>query len=255
MTDFYSLTGKTALVTGGASGIGLETVKRFIASGAKVVMADLNDASGLADELGAAFVKCNVTDEVQVKEAMQYAVDSYGGLDILVNNAGVFADYKSLDETCKEDFDLCMNVNVMGAAYAMKYASALMNDGGSIINTSSAAGLIGALKLSSYVASKHAVIGLTKTAALELSEKRIRVNAVCPTSVNTPMAHEEGGEFLIEAESTANPLQRICEPEEVAALIHFLASNDCGFINGQAIMLDGGASAGTTKRAFAKLSS
>lgn len=255
MTDFFSLQGKVAVVTGGASGIGLETVKRFTDAGAKVVMADLSDATELAEQLGATFLQCNVTDEAQVNNALQTAVNTYGGLDILVNNAGVFADYKSISDTEKKDFDFCMGVNVLGAAYGIKYAAELMNDGGAIINTASAAGVQGAVKLSSYVASKHAVIGLSKSAALELADKKIRVNCVCPTTVNTPMAHEEGGEFMIAAESAANPLQRICEPGEVAALIHFLASDDCGFVNGQAILIDGGASAGTTEQAFAKLGS
>ena len=253
MKPLFSLEGRVAVVTGGASGIGLETVKRFLQAGAKVVMADLHDASALAEELGATFVQTNVTDEAQVRSALQTAVDVYGGLDILVNNAGVFADYKSIVDTEKKDFDFCMSVNVYGAAYGIKHATELMNDGGSIINTSSAAGLIGAIKISSYAASKHAVIGLSKTAALELADKRIRVNCICPTTVNTPMAHTEGGEHLLEGERVANPLCRICEAEEAAALIHFLASNDCGFINGQAIRLDGGASAGTTERAFEKL--
>ena len=250
---YFSLEGQVAVVTGGASGIGLETVKRFLKSGAKVVMADMNDASALAAELGATFVQTNVTDEQQVRNALQTAVDTYGRLDILVNNAGVFADYKSITETETKDFEFCMSVNVYGAAYGIKHAAELMNDGGSIVNTSSAAGLVGAIKISSYAASKHAVIGLSKTAALELADKKIRVNCICPTTVNTPMAHTEGGEHLLEAEKVANPLGRICEPEEAAALIHFLASSDCGFINGQAIALDGGASAGTTERAFEKL--
>ncbi len=242
-----------AAVTFKKTGIGLATVKRFLQAGAKVVMADLHDASVLAEELGATFVQTNVTDEQQVRNALQSAIEHYGRLDILVNNAGVFADYKSISETEKKDFDFCMNVNVYGAAYGIKYAQELMNDGGSIINTSSAAGLLGSVKLSSYAASKHALIGLSKTAALELADKKIRVNCICPTTVNTPMAHTDGGEHLLEAEKCANPLGRICEADEIAAQIHFLASNDCGFVNGQALMIDGGASAGTTERAFEKL--
>jgi 3alpha(or 20beta)-hydroxysteroid dehydrogenase len=253
MGTFFSLDGQVAVVTGGASGIGLQTVKRFLQAGAKVVMADMHDASALAEELGATFVQTNVTDEKQVRNALQTALENYGRLDILVNNAGVFADYKSIAESETKQFEFCMNVNVYGVFYGIKQATELMNDGGSIINTSSAAGLVGAIKLSSYAASKHAVIGLSKTAALELAHKKIRVNCICPTTVNTPMAHTEGGEHLLEAEKVANPLGRICEPGEAAALIHFLAARDCGFINGQAISLDGGASAGTTERAFEKL--
>lgn len=253
MEQYFNLDGQVALVTGGASGIGLATVKRLLGAGAEVVLADYSDAAELARGLDALYVNCDVTREDQVKSAMQSALDNYGRLDIVVNNAGVFSDYKRLADSEQKDFDFCMSVNLLGAVYAMKHAEALMSEGGRIINTSSAAGLRGAIKLGSYVASKHAVIGVSKTAALELAEKKIRVNCVCPTSVNTPMAHEEGGEFLLEAEKTAIPLQRICEAEEIAALIHFLASNDCGFINGQAIMVDGGMSAGTTEKAFNKL--
>ena len=128
-----------------------------------------------------------------------------------------------------------------------------MRDGGRIINTASAAGLIGVSGLADYAASKHAVIGLTKSAALELSERYIRVNCVCPTTVNTPMANEDGGEHMLNAEKLLVPLGRICEPEEVAALIHFLASTDCNFVNGQAIAIDGGMSAGGSERLYEKL--
>jgi 3alpha(or 20beta)-hydroxysteroid dehydrogenase len=128
-----------------------------------------------------------------------------------------------------------------------------MADGGKIINVASAAGLIGAVGLSDYVASKHAVVGLTKSAALELGGRNIRVNCVCPTTVETPMAMQEGGEHLIEGEKLLVPLGRICRPEEISALIHFLASDDCGFVNGQAIMVDGGMSCGTNARLFEKL--
>lgn len=253
MTQFLNLDGQVAVVTGGASGIGLATVKRLLSAGAKVVLADYSDASELAEELGAIYVNCNVTREEDVKAALQLAVDTYGRLDIIVNNAGVFSDYKTIVESELKDFDFCMGVNLMGAVYAIKHAANLMTEGGRIVNTASAAGVRGAVKLGSYVASKHAIIGLSKTAALELADKKIRVNCVCPTSVNTPMAQEEGGEFMLAAEKATIPLQRICEPEEMAALIHFLASDDCGFINGQAIVVDGGMSAGTTTKAFEKL--
>lgn len=254
MSALFSLQGKAAVVTGGASGIGLATVKRFIAAGAQVMMADLQDQSALATEVGAEFFQCNVSQEDQVKALLQHSKNTFGRLDIIVNNAGVFSDYKSLAESDNSDFEFCMGVNLMGAFYAIKHAQELMNEGGAIVNTASAAAVHGAVKIGSYVASKHALAGLSKTAALELSEKRIRVNCVCPTTVNTPMAHEEGGEFMIEAECTANPMQRICEPEEVAALIHFLAADDCGFVNAQSILIDGGASAGTSEKAFEKLS-
>ena len=253
MKDLFSLRNEVAVITGGGSGIGLETVKRFTAAGAKVIIADLQDASALAEEVHGIYVKTDVTDEKQVKSVLQTAVDKYGKLDILVNNAGVFADYKKLSETSAMDFDFCFAVNTKGVAWGVKYAEPLMNEGGRIINTASSAATHGVIALSSYVASKYAVVGITKTAALELAPKKIRVNCICPTTVDTPMAHEGDGDYLIEGEKVMVPLGRICQAEEIAALIHFLASRDCDFINGQAIVIDGGMSAGTTEPMFKKL--
>ena len=253
MSSFFSLDGEVAVVTGAGSGIGLETARRFNKAGAKLVIADMQDASGLAEELGAVFVQIDVTDEEQVKAMVQTAIDSFGKLDILVNNAGVFADYKYLLDSEERDFDVCYAVNTKGVAWGMKHAGRVMGEGGRIINTASAAATEGAVQLSSYVASKHAVVGLTKTAALEFASKKIRVNCVCPTTVDTPMAHDGEGEFLLEGEKTLVPLGRICQPGEVAALIHFLAARDCDFVNGQAITIDGGMSAGISEKAFSKL--
>lgn len=253
MQPLFSLVNQVAIVTGGGSGIGLKTVQRFIAAGAKVVMADMNDCSALAEQEGALFVACDVTDEAQVAQLIESAISAYGKLDILVNNAGIFSRYEKITDTSSDAYRACYNVNLMGVVNGIKYAAPVMQSGGRIVNTASAAGLMGALDLGSYVASKHAVVGLTKTAAIELGERQIRINCVCPTTVNTPMAHQDGGEFMIEGEKLLVPLERICEPEDVAALIHFLSSNDCSFISGQAIMIDGGMACGMTEKAFAKL--
>jgi 3alpha(or 20beta)-hydroxysteroid dehydrogenase len=249
----FSLDGQVAVVTGGASGIGLETAKRFVAAGADVIIADLGDASQAADQIGAVSTRCDVSNEDDVRAALKLAVDRFGGLDVLVNNAGVFSGYGKIEDKDASDFERCYKVNVLGVGNGIKCAAELMRDGGRIVNTSSAAGLIGVSGLADYSASKHAVIGLTKSAALELADRGIRVNCVCPTTVNTPMAHEEGGEHLLDAEKLLVPLGRICEPEEVAALIHFLSSNDCNFVNGQAIAIDGGMSAGGSDRLYEKL--
>jgi 3alpha(or 20beta)-hydroxysteroid dehydrogenase len=251
---YFTLQGEVAVVTGGASGIGLETIRRFSQAGAKIVIADMQDASALAKEVGGIFVKTDVTDEEQVRLLLQTAIDTHGKLDILVNNAGVFSDYKKLTDTSEQDFDFCFAVNTKGVAWGIKYAGQMMSKGGRIINTASSAATHGVVSLGAYVASKHAVVGLTKTAALELADQKIRVNCICPTTVDTPMAHEGEGDYLLEAEKTLVPLGRICKPGEIAALIHFLASRDCDFINGQAIMIDGGMSAGVSENAFAKLS-
>jgi NAD(P)-dependent dehydrogenase (short-subunit alcohol dehydrogenase family) len=253
MTSLFSLVDQVAVVTGGNSGIGLKTTERFVAAGAKVVVADLADTPPFKQNENVRYICCDVTDEGQVRDALNIAVTDFGGLDILVNNAGVFSGYEKIVDKDASDFEKCFNVNVLGVANGIKYAAELMRDGGRIINTASAAALIGVSGLADYAASKHAVVGLTKSAALELADKQIRVNCVCPTTVNTPMANEEGGEHMLDAEKLLVPLGRICEPEEVAALIHFLASNDCNFVNGQAIAIDGGMSAGGSERLYEKL--
>jgi NAD(P)-dependent dehydrogenase (short-subunit alcohol dehydrogenase family) len=230
--ELFSLKDQVAVVTGGNSGIGLKTMERFVGAGARVVVADMAESPSFDLSESIKYVRCDVTDEHQVKNALNTAVTEFDGLDVLVNNAGVFSGYEKIVD---------------------KYAAELMRDGGRIINTASAAGLIGVSGLADYAASKHAVIGLTKSAALELSARHIRVNCVCPTTVNTPMANEDGGEHMLNAEKLLVPLGRICEPEEVAALIHFLASTDCNFVNGQAIAIDGGMSAGGSERLYEKL--
>lgn len=249
----FSLDDQVAVVTGGNSGIGLETVQRFLQAGARVVVADLADTPALPESEDVRYARCDVTDEQQVRAALDVAIAEFGGLDILVNNAGIYSGYGKLIDKDAADFERCFNVNVLGVSYGIKHAAELMRDGGRIVNTASAAGLIGAAGIADYSASKHAVVGLTKSAALELADRHIRVNCVCPTTVNTPMAHEEGGEHMLAAEKIMVPLGRICEPEEVAALIHFLASKDCNFINGQAIVIDGGMSTGGSEKLYETL--
>ena len=249
----FSLVEQVALITGGNSGIGLCTAKRFLEAGAKVVVADLAVECVLAPQPDLLYHQCDVTKEEQVKAAMEAAVTAFDSLTVVVNNAGTFSNYSVIQDKSAEDFMRCHQVNLMGALHAMKHAAKLMTGGGSIVDTASAAGLIGVVGLSDYVASKHALVGLSKSAALELASHQIRVNCVCPSSVDTPMANAEGGEDLLAAEKLLVPLGRICTPEEAAALIHFLASPESAFISGQAIMLDGGMSAGTSAAAFDKL--
>lgn len=251
--SLFSLQGQVAVVTGGNSGIGRKTVERFLEAGARVVVADLAESPSFPPSNDVRYIRCDVTEEQQVRDALSLAVAEFGGLDILVNNAGIFSGYGKIVDKDKNDFERCFRVNVLGVSYGVKCAGELMRDGGRIVNTASAAGLIGAAGIADYSASKHAVVGLTKSAALELADRHIRVNCICPTTVNTPMAHEEGGEHMLAAEKIMVPLGRICEPEEVAALIHFLASNDCNFVNGQAIAIDGGMSAGGSERLYEAL--
>ena len=249
----FSLTEQVALITGGNSGIGLCTVKRFLEAGAEVVVADLAAECTLEAQPNLLYRQCDVTQEGQVKAAMEEAVTAFDSLTVVVNNAGIFSNYNAIQDKSADDFLRCHQVNLMGALHAMKHAANIMSGDGSIVNTASAAGLVGVVGLSDYVASKHALVGLSKSAALELASHQIRVNCVCPSSVDTPMANAEGGEDLLAAEKLLVPLGRICTPEEAAALIHFLASPESAFISGQAIMLDGGMSAGTSAAAFDKL--
>jgi 3alpha(or 20beta)-hydroxysteroid dehydrogenase len=253
MNVFFSLQGQVAIVTGGGSGIGLTVATRFVDAGATVVIADVSDCTEIAANLGCSSYQVDVSDRGAMHGLIDFVVSTFDRIDILVNNAGVFAGYKSTIESTEADFKRCFDVNVLGVANGIAAAAPHMVAGGRIVNMASLAGVQGCVDLASYSASKHAVVGITKTAALELGERGIRVNCLCPASVNTPMAHEPGGELLLEWEQMMSPLGRICEPDEVAAAIHFLSSNDCGFINGQALTLCGGLSVGVNDRARRKL--
>ena len=250
MSDFFSLKDNVAVITGGTSGIGLKAAERFITAGAKVVIAGRKDGTEIAEKIGATFVQCDVSNEESVAALMKTAQETYGNIDIIVNNAGANFGYDVLMDTDISDFDKNFNINTKGVVFGIKYGVPHMNDGGRIVNVSSVAGLQGAAYLSPYVASKWAVIGITRTAAIELGEKGIRCNAICPTSVNTPMANTPEGQPQLRMERKAVPLGRIAEPEEIAATIHFLASTDCNFINGQAIAVDGGFTAGMSITAY-----
>lgn len=253
MSELFSLSGDVAVITGGTSGIGLKAAERFIASGARVVISGRKDGTEIADSIGATFVQCDVSDPESVDNLMAETESTYGKIDIIVNNAGANFGYAPLMESELEDFDKNYAINTKGVVHGIKFGVPRMNDGGRIVNVSSMAGLQGAYSLAPYVASKWAVIGITRTAALELGDRAIRVNAICPTSVNTPMANTPDGQPQLNMERKAVPLGRIAEPEEVAAMIHFLASTDCNFVNGQAIAVDGGFSAGTSPAAYETL--
>ena len=242
----FSLEGKIAVVTGGASGIGLATVKRFAEAGANVVIADITESSKLAKEVNGLYVKTDVTKEDQVKALMDKAAETYGRIDIVINNAGGgegsgpnFVPYLPA-----EDFDSGYRLNLMSVVFGIKHSVEYMIDGGSIVSTASVAGYQGAPTYAPYVASKAAVIGVTRTAALELAARNIRVNCVCPGTVDTPMAHSDEGQAELKIAAMMMPLGRLCKPEEVAALFHFLCADDCPFISGQAICIDGGMTAG-----------
>jgi NAD(P)-dependent dehydrogenase (short-subunit alcohol dehydrogenase family) len=247
------LEGKVALITGGASGIGLATAREFKAAGAKLAIADISDAAGIARELDAIAIRVDVTDSDQVEAMVQKTVHQYGRIDVFFNNAGIerHAPLASMDLA---EHRRVIDVDLNGVYYCLQAVIRAManNDGparGSIVNTASVAGLMGAPGLSSYNAAKGGVVLLTKVGALEAAPLGIRVNAVCPGVIRTPMARafEDGGMGGIDVEQFArriHPLGRIGEATEVAKLVTFLASDDASFITGAAIPIDGGMTAG-----------
>ncbi len=240
----FSLQGKVAVVTGAASGLGKATALRFARAGAKVVLADIADASGVAREAGGVYVRTDVSVEEQVKDLMQAAVEEYGMLTTVVNNAGISGEMSTVDGISREAIDKALDVNFKGVLWGIKHAVPRIEDGGSIMNTASYAGLLGTPTYGVYVASKAAIIAITRTAALELAPRGIRVNCICPGTADTPMAYVEGAEIELKLSCMLQPLGRLIQAEEVAALYHFLASDDCAMITGQAIAIDGGMSAG-----------
>jgi NAD(P)-dependent dehydrogenase (short-subunit alcohol dehydrogenase family) len=248
------LEGKVALVTGSASGIGRACALRMAREGARIAVSDIDVSGGeetvrLIEGAGgeAIFVQTNVVKASEVEALVQAAVDAFGGLDIAVNNAGVGGNMGNADQLEEGDWDFVMDVNVKGVWLCTKYEIPRMLErgGGSIINVASLAGLAGFRGNAAYAASKHAVIGFTKSVALEHAREGIRVNAICPGFTETPMVAELVDAVPRMAESTrrSSPMRRLGRPEEVADTVLFLASDMSSFINGHALAIDGGAAA------------
>jgi 3alpha(or 20beta)-hydroxysteroid dehydrogenase len=241
----FELTDKVAVVTGAASGIGKAVAERFAAAGAKVVLADIADAGDLAEGLGGVYVRTDISRESDVAALVAAAAGIKGWIDVCVNNAGIAVAETPIPETDAAEMERAFRVNALGTFYGLKHAPSAMPAGGSIVNTASLAALVGFPSYASYAASKAAVVSLTRTAAVELGPAGIRVNCICPSSVDTPMlASQESGEIEAAMSSVAAPLGRIVGPEQAAALVHFLAADDCPVISGQALNLDAGVSAG-----------
>jgi NAD(P)-dependent dehydrogenase (short-subunit alcohol dehydrogenase family) len=241
MSSTFSLEGKVAVITGAAGGIGSATARRFAGAGASVVLADVTDASGLASELGGMFVRTDVSDEGQVKALMDAAAGAHTRIDIAINNAGMPAGGAPISDLDAEVFRRGYETNALGVMFGIKHAVPHMTRGGSIVNTASLAGLQGMYGSAPYVASKFAVVGITRTAALELAARGIRVNCICPGNIATAMGAPESFAAVTDA---MTPLGRPGRPEEIAAVFHFLASDDASYITGQAISVDGGMTAG-----------
>ena len=245
------LAGKVAVVTGAGSGIGLATARRFAVEGAKVVCADIDDEAGAkaATEIGGRYVKVDVTSEPQVRALFQAAVDEYGGLDITFNNAGISPpDDDSILTTDMDAWRRVQDVNLTSVYLCCKYAIEQMraHGGGSIINTASFVAVLGsATSQISYTASKGGVLSMSRELGVQFAREGIRVNALCPGPVNTPMLQEL---FAKDPERAARrlvhvPMGRFAEAEEIAAAVTFLASDDASFITASTFLVDGGISA------------
>lgn len=243
--------GKVALVTGASSGIGRATALAFAREGAKVVVADVTVEGGeetvaQVKKAGgeAIFVKTDVSKAVEVEALVAKAVATYGRLDCAHNNAGIAGNAKTIVDDTEDNWDRILAINLKGVWLCMKYeiAHMLKQGGGAIVNTASGAGLIGVRRGGAYVASKHGVVGLTKTAALEYAKAGIRVNCVCPGPIDTPMLQGIGGrnQMVIERMVAAQPGGRLGQPAEIAEAAVWLCSDAASFVTGLPMPVDGG---------------
>lgn len=249
-----NFSGQVAVITGAAGGIGRATALAFAEQGIKVVVADIN-AQGAAETVSlieaiggtAAFVSCDVRDEEQVEQLIVTTVETFGSLDYAFNNAGIEMENQRLHDGSLRSFDMIMDVNVKGVWLCMKYQlqQMLKQGSGVIVNAASVAALGAAPKMAVYAASKHAVLGLTRTAAIEYARKNIRVNAVCPAVIDTAMYQR-----VCEIDPTSaqripalHPIGRVGCVEEVAAAVMYLCSDGAGFTTGHALTVDGGMTA------------
>jgi NAD(P)-dependent dehydrogenase (short-subunit alcohol dehydrogenase family) len=242
---------KVAIITGGSSGIGRATAVALAKDGAKVTVAARRATEGeetvqLVKEAGSdgIFVKTDVTNEDDVRSLVERTVKVYGRLDYALNNAGIEEIMTPLLDQTSDVFDRIMNVNVKGVWLCMKYEIPKMIEcgGGAIVNMSSIAGVIGFPHIPIYSASKHAVLGLTKSAALEYSKSGIRINAVAPAAVETDMAKRVVGDNkqFLETLKSMHPIGRIAEPEEIANAVVWLLSDKASFVLGHTLLIDGG---------------
>jgi len=243
---------KVALVTGGASGIGRESALKLAQEGSKVCVSDINTEGGeetaqlILDEGGEAiFVSCDVTNADDVNKMVKVTVDTFGRLDAAVNNAGISGSLvKRIHEVDDDVFDHIMSINVKGVWLCMKAELPIMlkQGVGSIVNIASVAGLIGAPKGAAYTASKHAVVGLTKSAAVEYAKLGLRVNAICPGYTDTPMVKSVTDEnpAMQQITERAIPMRRLGQPTEIAEGVLWLCSDVSSFVTGHQLVLDGG---------------
>lgn len=244
--------GLAVFITGAASGIGAELSRQLAAQGAMLLLADRNEAGlgQLVDELTkmTPHVKaahCDVTSEQEVRAAVEATVSNWGRIDVAINNAGIGQDMKSFVDLTASDMNAMFSVNVMGVFYGMKYqlAEMLKAQSGAILNVSSCAGIGAAPKLAAYSASKHAVVGLTKTAAAEYAKYGIRVNAICPFFTLTPMVEAGDAGKIQDFLANSTPMKRLGTTAEIAAAALMLCAPANSYLTGQCVAVDGGVSA------------
>ena len=242
---------KVAIVTGGNSGIGRATAIAIAKEGAKVTIAGRRVKEGeetvrLIKEAGSEgiFVKTDVANENDVRSLVERTVETYGRLDYAFNNAGIEQTMAPLTEQTVEEFDQIMNINVRGVWLSMKYEIPVMlkSGGGAIVNNSSVAGIMGFPQMAIYIASKHAVLGLTKSAALEYAKSGIRINSIAPGGVDTDMVERltEDDKQWRETLTSMHPIGRLSNPEEIANAVVWLLSNSASFVLGHTLLVDGG---------------
>lgn len=244
------LENKVAIITGAASGIGRETALLFAKEGAKVTVSDINEEAGnkVVEEIKkqggeAIFVKANTAKPADSENLVRETVKAFGGLHISVNNAGVGNEFNKVADVTVEDWQRVIDINLSGVFYGMKYQipEMIKSKGGSVINIASILGNVGAANLAPYVASKHGVVGLTKTGAVEYATQNVRVNSVGPGYIYTGLVNEQSmGKEGIQALESLHPMQRLGESKEIAAMLLFLASDEASFVTGGYYPVDGG---------------
>ena len=248
-----NLEGRVALVTGGGAGIGRAAALALIREGAQVALADVNRKAGeralsMVKSAGGdgVFIEADVSDAAEAKKMVRTTVNTYGRLDCAVNNAGIFRGIHASTHKCTEKtWDEVMRVNLKGVWLCMKYElpQMLKQRYGAIVNMSSIAGLVGLEEMSAYAASKHGIVGLTKSAALEYARHNIRVNAVCPGSINRPTVRGDKVWTVEKPDDGLHPLGRFCTSEEVAEAVVWLCSDAASFVTGHTLIVDGGRTA------------